>query len=177
MKNPVEALLEEDHASLGELLTELDAALVRANIVRSFELLDLFWARLAIHIRAENLHLFPALTNAPASLFTGRDNLPTIEERQTVLACLRSDHDFFMKELALMIKVMRKIAGSQEAHLEEIKDLRQRLTTIAKRLEAHNLLEEEQAYVWPSLLLDAQTMVDLRRDLRHELENLPPRFT
>ena len=45
MKNPVESLLEDDHASLGQLLTELDAELAKPNIARAFELLDLFWAR------------------------------------------------------------------------------------------------------------------------------------
>lgn len=176
MKNPLESLLEDDHASLGQLLTELDAELARPNIARAFELLDLFWARLAVHIRAENLHLFPALANASPALFTGKGSLPTSEEAQSVLAQLRSDHDFFMKELAQMIKVMREIAGSQQAHLEEAGDLRQRLTTIAKRLEAHNRLEETRAYTWPSLLFDEQTVAALSDRLQHELANLPPRF-
>jgi len=176
MKNPVESLLEDDHALLGRLLTELDAELSKPNIARAFELLDLFWARLAVHIRAENLHLFPALANAPASLFTGRGPLPASEEVHKVLARLRSDHDFFMKELAREIKAMREIAGSQEAHLEELEVLRQRLANVRERLEAHNLLEEERAYVWPSMLFDEQTGADLCDQLRHELENLPPRF-
>jgi iron-sulfur cluster repair protein YtfE (RIC family) len=176
MKNPVESLLEDDHALLGQLLTELDAELLKPNIARAFELLDLFWARLAVHIRAENLHLFPALANAPASLFTGRYPLPASEEVHKVLARLRSDHDFFMKELAREIKAMREIAGSPEAHLEELEVLRQRLANVRERLEAHNLLEEKQAYVWPSMLFDEQTSADLCDQLRHELENLPPRF-
>jgi iron-sulfur cluster repair protein YtfE (RIC family) len=176
MKNPVESLLEDDHALLGQLLTELDTELSQPNIARAFELLDLFWARLAVHIRAENLHLFPALANAPASLFTGRDPLPASEEVHKVLARLRSDHDFFMKELAREIKAMREIAGSPEAHLEELEVLRQRLANVRERLEAHNLLEEKQAYVWPSMLFDEQTSADLCDQLRHELENLPPRF-
>ena len=176
MKNPVESLLEDDHALLGQLLTELDAELSKPNIARAFELLDLFWARLAVHIRAENLHLFPALANAPASLFTGRDPLPASEEVHKVLARLRSDHDFFMKELAREIKAMREIAGSPEAHLEELEVLRQRLANVRERLEAHNLLEEKQAYVWPSMLFDEQTSADLCDQLRHELENLPSRF-
>ena len=176
MKNPVESLLEDDHASLGHLLTELDAELAKPNIARALELLDLFWARLAVHIRAENVHLFPALADASPALFTGRGSLPAFAEAQNVLARLRSDHDFFMKELALMIKLMREISGSQQAHLEEIEDLRQRMSTIAKRLEAHNLLEEERVYTWPSLLFDEQTVAALSDRLRHELENLPPRF-
>jgi hypothetical protein len=80
MKNSVESVLEDDHESLGQLLTELDADLAKPNIARAFELLDLFWARLAVHIRAENLHLFPALASAPASRFTGKGGLPTSEE-------------------------------------------------------------------------------------------------
>lgn len=175
MKNPLESLLEDDHASLGQLLTELDAELARPNVAHAFELLDLFWARLAVHIRAENLHLFPVLANASPALFTGKGSLPTSEEAQSALAHLRSDHDFFMKELALMIKDMREIAGSQQS-VEEVEELRQRLATIAKRLEAHNCLEEEQTYTWPALLFDEQTVAELRDRLRQELEKLPLRF-
>ena len=176
MKNPVESLLEDDHVSLGQLLTELDAELSKPNFASAFELLDLFWARLAIHIRAENLHLFPALANALAPRFAGKGGLPTPEEVQNVLARLRSDHDFFMKELALTIRTMRGIAGSQETHLEEVENLRQRLATIAKRLELHNRLEEKQAYTWPALLFDEQEIAALRARIAHELENIPPRF-
>jgi len=176
MKNSVESLLETDHESLAHLLTELDAELAKANMARTFELLDLFWARLAVHIRAENLHLFPTLANAPASLFSGRGSLPTSEEVQSVLAHLRSDHDFFMKELALIIKAMRRISASQPASVEEVGELRQHLTIIAKRLETHNRLEEKRAYTWPTLLFDEQELATLRARIAHELENLPPRF-
>src|SRR6185503_15306411 len=105
MKNAIERLLETDHESLAQLLAELDAELAKPNSVRAFELLDLFWARLAVHIRAEHLHLFPAIANATASLFTGRGGLPTFQEAQYLLLQLRSDHDFFMKELAQLMKI------------------------------------------------------------------------
>src|SRR4030095_14850546 len=62
MKNALESLLEQDHESLDQLLTELDAAVTKPGNPHVFELLDLFWARLAVHIRAENVRLFPALT-------------------------------------------------------------------------------------------------------------------
>ena len=177
MNNPVESLLEEDHASLGQLLIQLDAELRKQNIAQAFELLDLFWARLAVHIRAENLHLFPALAAAPAALFTGKGVLPTFEEALNLLLLLRSDHDFFMKELARVKRVAREIsAGQSEAEREEVEELRQRLTVIRQRLETHNRLEEEQAYVWPSLLFDEITITHLCDQLLHELENLPPRF-
>jgi iron-sulfur cluster repair protein YtfE (RIC family) len=176
MKNPIKSLLEDDHESLGQLLTELDLELTRSSVVRAFELLDLFWARLAVHIRAENLHLFPALANAERSLFSGKRNLPTSTEAQNVLMRLRSDHDFFMKELAQMMKAGREIIAKQQRHREEVEALRKQLATIANRLEAHNLLEERLAYTWPTLLFEEKTVAALSKRLRHELENLPPRF-
>jgi hypothetical protein len=176
MSNQVELLLEDDHASLGQLLSEVSAELAKRNIARAFALLDIFWARLAVHIRAENLHLFPALASAPATSFTKTNGPPTAEEVKNVLARLRSDHDFFMKELPRMIKVMRTLAVSHEDHSEEVEDLQQSLTKIASRLEEHNRLEETQAYRWPTSLLDEQELVRLCDCLRQELQNLPPRF-
>jgi hypothetical protein len=176
MKNQVESLLEEDHESLGQLLTELDGELAKHNSPRAFELLDLFWARLAVHIRAENLHLLPALTNVAASLFTGKGGLPTRDEAHNVLLQLRSDHDFFMKELAEMIKRARGIRAGEAEDFNVAAELGRRLTVIKERLEAHNLLEEEQTYTWPALLFDEAMVAKLCERLRHELENLPPRF-
>jgi hemerythrin HHE cation binding domain-containing protein len=176
MNTSIESLLEDDHESLGKLLTEFNGELTKPNIAQAAELLDLFWARLAVHIRAENLHLFPALANTPTSLLNRTGSLPTSEEVQNLLAQLRSDHDFFMKELAVAIKTMRDIAGGKQAHREELEDVRQRLAIIAKRMEAHNRLEEMHAYTWPTLLFDQQKLDALCAGIAHELENLPPRF-
>lgn len=176
MKNPVESLLEDDHESLGQLLTELDGELARHNFPHALEFLDLFWARLAVHIRAENLHLFPALASVPASLFTGKGALPTRDEAHTVLLQLRSDHDFFMKELAEIIKRARGIRAGNSEDFHVAEELRRRLVVIGKRLEAHNRLEEERTYAWPALIFDEPTMLRLCERLRHELENLPRRF-
>ena len=175
MNNPVESLLEDDHESLDLLLTELDAELAKPNSARVFELLDLFWARLAVHIRAENLYLFPALVNAGRALFNGKGGLPTSELAHHMLLSLRSDHDFFMKELASIMKHAREIRG-QVAIPQEAEELRRRLAVIRKRLGTHNRLEEEHVYTWPILLLDEKTNAALRDDLQHELGNLPPRF-
>ena len=177
MKNSIESLLEDDHASLDQLLIELDAELTKPDVTRAFELLDLFWARLAVHIRAENVHLFPALANAPASLFTGAGGLPSFEEAHCLLLRLRSDHDFFMKELAQIVKLMREIIVSKQARLKKAKEVKQRMTIVKKRLEAHNRLEEKRAYLWPALLFDENTVSRLHSRIRHELENLPPRFS
>lgn len=175
-KNPVESLLEDDHESLGQLLTELDGELAKHNFPRAFELLDLFWARLAVHIRAENLHLFPALANVRPSLFTGKGALPTRDEAHNVLLRLRSDHDFFMKELAEMMKRVRGIRTGQADDFNVGEELGRRLTVIRKRLEAHNRLEEEHVYAWPLGLFDQKTINALSDRLQHELQNLPPRF-
>jgi Hemerythrin HHE cation binding domain len=176
MNNQVELLLEDDHTSLGQLLSEVTAELAMQNIARAFDLLDIFWARLAVHIRAENLHLFPALAGAAATDFMKTSSPPTPGEVKNVLARLRSDHDFFMKELARLIKVMRALVVSREEHFEEVEDLRERLAKIGRRLEDHNRLEETQAYKWPTLLLDEQELGRLCDGLRQELQNLPPRF-
>lgn len=177
MNNSVEALLEQDHESLGKLLVELDEELIKPNFFRAFQLLDLFWARLAVHIRAENLGLFPALKNVLATSFTGRDGLPSSDEARDILAQLRSDHDFFMKELALMMKSTRKNARNESMKLEQVDELRRRLAVIKERLENHNRLEEEQVYCWPFLLFDEKTLAQLCQQLRDELANLPPRFS
>jgi hypothetical protein len=169
MNNPVESLLEDDHASLDQLFAELDLALTRPDLAGGFELLDLFWARLAVHIRAEHLHLFPALSNA-APKPSGKNSLPTREQVEMTLGRLRSDHDFFMKELAQLMKEAR-VNGTGRAG-----DFRERLGAIRKRLETHNQIEERQVYVWPSLLLDETTVAALKERIQLELENMPPRF-
>lgn len=176
MNNPVESLLETDHESLARLLAELDTELAKPNIARAFELLDLFWARLAVHIRAENLHLFPALVNAPPSLFTGKDGLPTSAEAHESLSRLRGDHNFFMKELAQMMKVARETRVGEGEGRQEAEELKQRLAAIIERLETHNRLEEKRVYLWPSLLFDEQTVVTLSDRMQLELDNVPPRF-
>lgn len=167
MKNPVESLLEDDHASLDQLFVELGLALAKPDLARGFELLDLFWARLAVHIRAEHLHLFPALCNA-APKPSGKTSMPTREEVEMTIARLRSDHDFFMKELAQLMKEARKNGAGGG-------DFRKRLAEIRSRLEIHNQIEESQVYVWPSLLFDQTTVAALEEKVRLELENMPPR--
>jgi hypothetical protein len=51
--------LAADHVALGRLLKELKTALSNDDVAVSYAKVDLFWAKLAVHIRAEHLHLFP----------------------------------------------------------------------------------------------------------------------
>ncbi len=66
----VSEILEHDHEQLSELLHGVKSNLHQHDAGQGFELLDHFWARLAVHIRAENLCLFPAILNAPGKLFS-----------------------------------------------------------------------------------------------------------
>ncbi len=176
MSNPAESLLQDDHRALGGLLHDLEVKLLTQDMERAFVLLDTVWARLAVHIRAENLRLFPKLMSVPATSFTGSGGLPSFAEAQALLSTLRADHDFFMKELAQAIATMREIRTKAALNYEDIDGLHDRLHVIKQRLDTHNRMEEEQVYVWPSLLFDEKTLAELCEGVRHELENLPPRL-
>jgi iron-sulfur cluster repair protein YtfE (RIC family) len=128
-------ILEQDHESPSELLHDLKSGLQEQDRSRTFGLLDLFWARLAVHIRAENLCLFPAMLNAPTELFRTGDGVPSLEEAKATIESLQSDHNFFMEELARAVKTFRKILGNAQPpqHVGE------QLETIRRQVEAVSL--------------------------------------
>ena len=172
-------ILEQDHELLSELLHDLQSGLQQQDAARTFELLDLFWARLAVHIRAENLCLFPTILNAPGELFRNCGGGPSFEEAKTMVESLRSDHNFFMDELSRAVKTFREILANAESppHVaEQLDTIRERVRAVSLRLESHNALEEDQVYKWPGLILSASDLQGLRAALRRELENLPRRF-
>src|SRR5688572_1312481 len=157
-------ILESDHADLDGLLIDLQHLLADDDLHRTYAALDLFWARLAIHIRAEHLRLFPALLRA-------RNSTPELDE---LVRLLRDDHDFFMKELGSLIKIFRSASESDAA--EVLKPARPRLARIAARLEEHNKLEESRIYPLISKLGEVEAG-DLGSGTEKELNNLPPRFS
>lgn len=169
MKRTVARLLAADHQSLNRLISDLQDALSKREINLAFELLDLFWARLAVHIRAEHLQLFPAITEA-----ANKSAIPPAEV-STVLAKLREDHDFFMKELARLVQSMREMLIGATTN-RQLDNLRTALKNLVIRLELHNQLEEEQAYLWPSDVLNEAELETLHERIDHELMNMPPRF-
>ena len=174
-----ERLLAEDHESLGELLSALLKGLDEGDAAAAFPHLDLFWARLAMHIRAENLHLFPAILNAPGVDALGREGVAlSLEEAREAIAQLRSDHDFFMHELARAVSAMRELMASpgDELKTERLPGVRQIMNAVSVRLEAHNALEEERVYRLPAILLTPAEQSALATRMRREIENLPPRF-
>ena len=151
--------LSDDHRDVSEILTQLLTALNEKDVAASHAKLDLLWARLAVHIRAEHLHLFPAV----ASEFS---------EAQSIIDNLRADHDFFMRELARAIGVLRELPD--EAKLAAVGDV---IREIEKRLIRHNELEESQIYRLASTMLTEPAQMDLATRINAELENRPPRFS
>ena len=177
MEQTVSDLLGADHESLATLLSELQIELRKHVPARAFDLLDLFWARLAMHIRAENLYLFPAIVRAvPSHNVAG---MPTIDEVKSAVDKLRSDHNFFMDQLSKAVKTMREVtlAGEKStAFAGQFEAIRDRVNAVTTRLIAHNELEEEQVYRWAALILGRPELESLSMALKRELENMPPRF-
>ncbi len=157
-------LLESDHRELNALLEKVFAAADAADRDATFKTLDLFWARLAMHIRAEHLCLFPAIRNSA--------NAPD-EAMLQIVERLRHDHDFFMTELARAIKALRLTYhfGNEPETLVTVGTI---ITAVRDRLADHDRIEEEVVY--PSADgVDAGS--DLAAAVKRELDNYPARFT
>lgn len=155
-------LLEADHRELDALFEKVFAAVEAADRDATFKTLDLFWARLAMHIRAEHLCLFPAIRQAAVSD-------PEILE---LLDRLRHDHDFFMTELARAIKALRLTYhfGNEPETLSVVREI---VTAVRDRLIEHNLIEEKTIYDLRDAVPDP---AKLAQAVRNELENYPQRF-
>ena len=176
LNQTISELMRQDHQQLSALLQRLLFALDAPDQPGTFALLDLFWARLAVHIRAENLCLFPTLSKAVAQR---PGNMPTPEDLQSVIETLRSDHNFFMDQLAKAVNMLRKAAS----HLDDAQGMNKTgeqvrgiVVAVAERLRVHDRLEEEQVYKWTDAILGAAEANTLNASLRHELNNMPPRF-
>ena len=148
--------LSDDHDAVNEVLKQLLSALHNNDVPTSYSRLDLLWARLAVHIRAEHLHLFPTI----ASKLTAA---------QPVIDRLRADHEFFMRELARALGLLR-LEG-------DVAIVRDTVREIEKRLAIHNEIEENEIYRWSSTILTEPEQLDLLARVNVELENRPPRFS
>lgn len=174
-----QTLLEADHEAVGKLLDELRAALRSGTDARTaYGMLDRVWARLAVHIRAEHLCLFPAVLRARRGLSDGQGgHAPLRAEAESAVERLRGDHDFFMRELAAAVNTLRGLLSDPDGRdVKELMDgVSRAVEAVAARLEEHNALEEEQVYGWAQQLLPGDE-AQLATDIRRELTNLPPRF-
>lgn len=158
--------LAGDHVALGEVLNELKAALNSGDVKTAHAKLDLFWARLAVHIRAEHLHLFPAIKQHAGDAV------------DQAVAQLRSDHDFFMHELARAIAIMRDLLHNADASTISggLKNVREVVSEVEQRLVVHNELEENKIYHLTNVLSE-QDQAELSLKISKELANQPPRFS
>lgn len=152
--------LSDDHHAVSEVLKELLTALNNKDVETSYSKLDLLWARLAVHIRAEHLHLFPAIASR-------------LTEAQPMIDRLRADHDFFMRELARAVGILRELP-IDEGKLAAVGDT---ILEVEKRLATHNKIEEDQIYRWSSTILTELEQLQLLDRITAELENRPPRFS
>lgn len=112
-------ILASDHADVDALFSELSRAFDRGGAREVLEKFDYIWARLAVHIRAEHLHLFPILLAASTG---GRaaeaGGAPSPEEVRAAIEHLREDHDFFMRELAATVATARELASGDVPELK-----------------------------------------------------------
>ena len=199
-------ILIDDHAEVGALFRALDSAFARSRPREVLEKLDYLWARLAVHIRAEHLHLFPALLAASKGGEAGpAAGAPSPSEVREGIKRLREDHDFFMRELAGAVNAAREVLESTECLREDhdffmrglaeavngvrvlaaqegtadagrLPQIREKVQAVAARLAEHNRIEEGQVYLWQAVLLGEEQRAELRGRMRCEIENLPPRF-
>jgi hemerythrin-like domain-containing protein len=171
-------LLAADHAELGELFRALLRSLDEGDSDATFARLDVLWARLAVHIRAENLHLFPAILRAletrPAG---GRADAARSEGLRDTIERLRRDHDTFVHELMCAVKTVRALRDGREGvpAFDSLPGVRSRIAALRGPLERHNR-EEERVYPAASAVLDSAERNDVTERVRRELENLPPRL-
>lgn len=170
--------LAHDHAELNSLLSELWLALESGEVQQIDSRLDLFWARLAIHIRAEHLQLFPAILRSSRGNLKDTGPAPALTVVQNSIEELSFDHDFFMHELAGAIKTVRGLGQITERQFvaKQLGDVRTRIAAVEERLSRHNRLEEEGIYLWTGQLLSNAEQSELAVRLREELEKMPPRF-
>lgn len=166
--------LKSDHETLEELLSDLIRLLKKPDIQWAFELLDLFCAKLTVHICAENVCLFPAILGAPADAFSG-DNVPSREEVKATIERLKSDHMFFIEELGQAVKLMRPLLDEQpsEETREILHSVLKATAAVAIRMAHHQEIEEKNIYRWTQLLLTFDEMSLLEAGVVESLSSLP----
>lgn len=171
--------LQNDHHDLDILLADAFSEIDTGDLTSTFDHLDLFWARLAVHIRAEHLHLFPVIIETFPSAGTAAMISDEFGSPDAAIRRLRDDHNFFMRRLGHAVRTLREHASeSTTASIppDMLSGIRSDLDAIAARLLEHNRIEEEYIYPLAEKLLGEDQFANLCREIRKELANLPSRF-
>ena len=124
-----------------------------------------------MHIRAEHLHLFPSLVKA-----VEERSFQNGTETKNMIDLLRSDHNFFMSELAQIVKTLRDLPNGDGPGETILKGVTERLKLVQRRLKTHNELEETHIYPLVDVLLSPEEAAKLNSRMKRELDNLPARF-
>jgi hypothetical protein len=172
-------LLASDHNELDALLKRIFEALGTGEVEQIYQSLDICWARLAMHIRAEHLHLFPSILRAAAEQKqnTKIGKIPSAAVIQNTIERLQNDHNFFMREFSNAIKQMRELRGNERNDKSKcLLSIEEKILGVSSRLRAHNELEESDVYQWADTLLSPAELAVLNAEIQKELDNLPPRF-
>jgi hypothetical protein len=171
-------ILLNDHAEVDSLLRGVMLAFDGGDACEVFQKLDYLWARLAMHIRAEHLHLFPVLLSAASANGAGHSpGTPDTREVEADIEVLREDHDYFMRGLAEAVNGVRALTAPDcAADAGLLLRVREKVQAMAARLAKHNRLEEGRVYLWETTLLCENACAELRGRMKGEIENLPPRF-
>ncbi|NNE66997.1 MAG: hypothetical protein HKN33_10575 [Pyrinomonadaceae bacterium] len=175
----IDKILESDHREIDVILERLDEAFERGIVADIHFLTDYFWARLAMHIRAEHLHLFPAVLDAVGSKAGNAVSIsrPTLAHAEEVLIILRSEHNFFMDELADVMKRLRRIVRLRDpVPAVGLPLIRTQIGRVVETLASHNAVEESEVYIWVEEMVSNAKKAKLKTEIARELKNIPPRF-
>jgi hemerythrin superfamily protein len=156
--NSVFDLLESDHKEINDLLHRAREVIFLSDREYVYAAVDMVWARLAVHIRAEHIRLFPALIGAGAD--------------EKILDGLRNDHASFMNALGQVIK---NLTGDPVGKIESGEMILAILDNVENRLLEHNELEERLIYPI-TLCFEKADAIRLYDEIKRELDNIPPRF-
>ena len=114
--------------------------------------LDLLWARLAVHIRAEHLHLFPAVTNRFTEVESVVESI-NWHAQIAISSCVNS-------RVRLVIFVNFYAAGECEGRGQIDCCSRRGSREVENRLVNHNEVEENQIYRWAGTILTEPEQLD-----------------
>jgi hemerythrin-like domain-containing protein len=171
--------LQNDHHDLDILLADACSEIDVGDLASTFDHLDLFWARLAVHIRAEHLHLFPVVIETFSSAGTAAMISGEFGSPEAAIRRLRDDHNFFMRRLGDAVRTLSEHASKFKTGSippDMLAGLKGDVDAIAIRLREHNRIEEEYIYPLAEKLLGEDQFANLYREIRKELANLPARF-
>lgn len=105
----IDDLLTHDHSEIDALVDQILDLFSSGEPGLIYEAIDLFWARLAVHIRAEHLHLFPKLTESAGAL-----DKAEADDLRSLIGKLHDDHNAFMREMIEAIKTMRRMIAEPD---------------------------------------------------------------